>query len=95
MSNCSPKTVIVLNRAPAPFAQHWDSLPIGRDYRSAARSDRGPFSVTLRDPIGRETPRPFPGSPVDIGQDRQGRRHDRRGTGAHDGSCCNQPVRGR
>ena len=43
-----PTNVIVVNRGPAPFARHCVSLPIGRDYQSADRSDRGPSGVSLR-----------------------------------------------
>jgi hypothetical protein len=54
MSCRSPRNVIVVNWAPEPFARACESLPIGRDYRSAGRSDRGPSGVTLRDLIERE-----------------------------------------
>ena len=45
MSCRSPKNVIVVNKEQAPFAAHYESLPIGPGYRSVA---------ALRLPFGRD-----------------------------------------
>jgi hypothetical protein len=49
----SPKNVIVANRATERFAQHFESLPMGRRYRSVVTL-RLRSGVTLRDLIERE-----------------------------------------
>jgi hypothetical protein len=48
MSSCSPRNVIAATRERGPFTAHCESLPIGRDSRSAGTSDRGPSGVSLR-----------------------------------------------
>jgi hypothetical protein len=53
MSSLSPTNVIVGDGGPV-FARACESLPIGRDYRSAGRSDRGQSGVSLRVFIERE-----------------------------------------
>ena len=53
MSCRSPRNVIVVNREQAPFAAHYESLPIGPGYRSVATL-RLRSGVTLRDLIERE-----------------------------------------
>jgi hypothetical protein len=53
MSWRSPKNVIVANRATERFAQHCESLPIGREYRSVVTTQLR-SGVTLRDLIERE-----------------------------------------
>ena len=54
MSCRSPRNVIVVIKPPRRFAPSRQSLPIGRDYRSAGWSDRGPSGVSLRVFIERE-----------------------------------------
>jgi hypothetical protein len=53
MSCSSPRNVIVLNKERTLFAAHYESLPIGLEYRSVA-SLRLRSGVTLRDLIERE-----------------------------------------
>jgi hypothetical protein len=53
VSNCSPNNVIVASREQAPFAVHFQSLPIGPEYRSVV-THKLHSGVTLRDPIERE-----------------------------------------
>jgi hypothetical protein len=53
MSCRSPRNVIVVKGERAPFAAHYESLPIGREYRSVATL-RLHSGVTLRDLIERE-----------------------------------------
>ena len=53
MSCSSPRNVIVAKREQAPFAPHYESLPIGREYRSVVTLQLR-SGVTLRDLIERE-----------------------------------------
>ena len=53
MSWRSPKNVIVANRATERFAEHCESRPLGREYRSVATL-RLRSGVTLRDLNERE-----------------------------------------
>jgi hypothetical protein len=53
MSCRSPTNVIVVNRERAPFAAHFESLPIGPEYRSVVTHQLH-SGVTLRDLIERE-----------------------------------------
>jgi hypothetical protein len=53
VSNCSPRNVIVANREQAPFAVHFESLPIGPEYRSVVTHQLH-SGVTLRDLIERK-----------------------------------------
>ena len=53
MSTRWPRNVIVARRTRAPFAAHWESLAIGRQYWSVATL-RLRSGVTLRDLIERE-----------------------------------------
>ena len=53
MSCCSPRNVIVANVERAPFAAHYERLPIGPEYRSVA-TPRLCSSVSLRVFIERE-----------------------------------------
>ena len=49
----SPMNVIVVKREQAPFAAHFESLPIGPEYRSVVTHQLDSV-VTLRDLIERE-----------------------------------------
>ena len=53
MSCCSPRNVINANVEQAPFAAHYESLPIGPEYRSVT-TIRLRSSVSLRVFIERE-----------------------------------------
>ena len=50
----SPRNVIHAKRERAPFAAHYESLPIGPAYRSANGRDQGRSGVSLRVFIERE-----------------------------------------
>ena len=53
VSNSSPRNVIVNYREQAPFAVHFESLPIGPEYRSVVTHQLH-SGVTLRDLIERK-----------------------------------------
>jgi hypothetical protein len=53
VSKSSPRNVIVANREQGPFAVHFESLPIGPEYRSVVTHQLH-SGVTLRDLIERK-----------------------------------------